>query len=71
MAKQKNTFEQNMKLLEEIVSKLENGDSPLDECITMYEKGISLSKECMKMLDNAEQKVKIISDGNTDDIIGE
>ena len=62
MAKTQKSFEDKLNMLEDIISKLENGDAPLEECISLYEKGITLSKDCIKILDEAEQKVKIISD---------
>ncbi len=55
------SFEQNLKELEAIIEKLESGDAGLDECINLYQKGIKLSKECSKMLEDAQQQVKIIS----------
>lgn len=66
MPKTKMTFEENLIQLEEIISRLENGEANLDECIEIYEKGINLSKECMKMLDNAQQKVNMVTKQNTE-----
>ena len=40
MAEKVNTFEKSIKDLEEIVVKLESGDSTLDESLTLFEKGI-------------------------------
>ena len=63
MAKGK-TFEEQIGELEEIVSKLENGDVSLDESLALFEQGIKLTKGCQKMLDTAEKKVKVLmSDG--------
>ena len=67
MPKAKNTFENNLVQLEDIIQRLENGEAKLDECIEIYEKGIALSKECMKMLDEAQQKVNIVAKQNTED----
>ena len=66
MAKSAKTFESKMEVLEEIVSKLERGEAPLEECICIYEKGVTLAKECMTMLNEAEQKIKIISQNEPD-----
>ena len=71
MAKEKKTFEENLQQLEGIITKLENGDAKLDECIEIYEKGIALSKECIKMLDDAQQKVNIVAQQNTQETDGE
>lgn len=55
-----NTFEKNLKELEEIVRALESGDVTLDEMLSLFEKGISLTKSCTKQLDKAEQKINIL-----------
>ena len=55
------TFEQAMKLLEEIVSWLEAGDVPLDQSMTLFEEGTKLSAYLSKLLDTAEQKVTMIT----------
>lgn len=57
------SFESAMARLEEIVRALENGNAPLDASLTMFEEGVSLVKLCNSKLDNAEQKVKILTLG--------
>lgn len=60
-------FEDAMKRLDEIVAKLEEDKLPLDEMIALYEEGVTLSRLCSEKLENAEQKVRLItrqSDGN-------
>lgn len=61
MAAKKNSFENNLKELETLISKLESGDAPLDECIDMFEKGVKLSDECLKMIDEAQQKITLLT----------
>ena len=59
------TFESAIARLEEIVKFLEKGNSSLDESLKLYEEGISLIRFCNNALDNAENKIKILSnDGN-------
>lgn len=58
------TFEQAMKRLEEIVSKLEAGDAPLDKSLALFEEGTKLSAGLADMLDKAEQKITIIRKQN-------
>ncbi|MDO4618479.1 MAG: exodeoxyribonuclease VII small subunit [Clostridia bacterium] len=53
-------FEEALKELETIVSQLESGEKTLDESIALFEKGITLSKTCNKMIDEAEQKVRVL-----------
>ncbi|ALC89994.1 exodeoxyribonuclease VII small subunit [Bacillus sp. FJAT-18017] len=51
------TFEQAMEQLELIVSKLEEGDVPLEEAISFYKKGMELSKLCHDKLKNVEEQL--------------
>lgn len=59
-----NSFESSIKELEQIVSSLEKGDCPLDEAVELFEKGVKISKECHKALNDAEQKIKILTETN-------
>lgn len=54
-------FEDGLKRLEEIVKMLERGDAPLDESLTLFEEGMKLIKNCGTALENAEQKLKILT----------
>ncbi len=58
-------FEDKVKELEEIVSKLENGESTLDESFNMYTKAMNLIKECDAELKNVKENVnKIVNENN-------
>ena len=46
MTKDKNNFETNLKKLEAIVDKLENGEVDLEESVKLYEEGMKLKKNC-------------------------
>lgn len=61
MAKEK--FEDALNKLEKIVSKLEDGDIPLEESLKLFEEGIRLSQFCNQKLDEAEKKVEILLKG--------
>lgn len=63
MAGKKLDFEQSMARLEEIVGLLERGDAPLDEAMALFEEGAKLMRECTKRLDQAEQKVTLLTAG--------
>ncbi len=54
------TFEEAITQLGDIVRKLDTGSTSLDEAMELFEQGIKLTKECNKMLDEAEQKVNIL-----------
>ncbi len=51
------TFEDNLKELSEIVSKLEKGDLALEEAVELYGKGVKISVVCREELDNAKLKI--------------
>ena len=61
MAKEKEmTFEEKIKLLEEIVKELEGGEMPLDEAIEKYTSAMKLAKECSDKLNEVSEKVNKI-----------
>ncbi|MCI8422426.1 MAG: exodeoxyribonuclease VII small subunit [Lawsonibacter sp.] len=62
-AKKKLVFEDAMSRLEEIISLLERGDAPLEQAMSLFEEGAKLLRECTKRLDEAEQKVTLLTAG--------
>ncbi len=63
---EKMPFEQAMKELESIVTRLEAGDVGLEESIAAYERGELLKKRCENLLKAAEtriEKIKLGADG--------
>lgn len=65
MAVKKQSFEQAMGRLEEVVNRLEQGECGLDEALKLFEEGAKLASQCNEMLDKAEQKVNILLNGET------
>lgn len=62
MAEEK-TFEENLQELQQVVSKLEQGDIPLEKALTEFQKGIQLSSELQETLKNAEKTLtKVMQD---------
>lgn len=57
MDKEKISFEQSIKRLEEIVKLLERGDAPLSESLKLFEEGTALISNCDVLLNEAEQTV--------------
>ncbi len=55
-------FEKAMKRLEEIVSKLEDGDISLDEAMKLFDEGTKLTSGCYDILKKAEQKITQLSE---------
>lgn len=68
MAK-KQTFEQAMEKLEQIVQDLESGDPSLDVAIQKFEEGIKLSKFCSKKLDEMEKRISVLLKNNAGEIV--
>ncbi|NLO81603.1 MAG: exodeoxyribonuclease VII small subunit [Clostridiales bacterium] len=55
------SFEESIKELEDIVSRLESDNLTLDEALRLFKRGINLSVHCNAMLDKAEGLIKILS----------
>ncbi|KXI27415.1 exodeoxyribonuclease VII small subunit [Paraglaciecola hydrolytica] len=58
------SFEQSMQELETIVSKMEQGDLPLEDALQNFERGIQLARLSQQKLKDAEQKVQILMSQN-------
>jgi exodeoxyribonuclease VII small subunit len=58
------SFEKKLSRLEEIVNKMESGELSLDDSLKLFEEGVKLSRECNKELNEAEQKVKLLTGVN-------
>ena len=61
MTKKKN-FEDSLKELELIVSKLESGDIGLEQSLEQFEIGTKLYKECKEQLTIAEKKIAVLTE---------
>lgn len=61
MSKKKN-FEESIKELEQIVSKLESGEMTLEESLDRFEAGTKLYKECKSLLSVAEKKIAVLTE---------
>ena len=64
-------LEKSMAELEKIVAELERGDLSLDKSLRQFEKGVRLSRECQAVLNEAEQKVQLLMDGEAQDMTAE
>lgn len=53
-------FETGIKRLQELVEKLERQDIPLEEAVNLFEEGMELSRKCAKILEAAEERVKVL-----------
>lgn len=66
--KDEENFEELMNELEDITNKLENEKLPLEDSVKLFEKGIEISKKCNKKLENAEKRITILLNANSDDM---
>lgn len=62
MAKKNDTYEEQIGKLEKIVEKMDNGEISLMDSMKDYEEGIKLCNKLYKTLNEAEGKIKIISE---------
>lgn len=55
------TYEQKIERVREIIAKIEDGETSLEESIRLYEQGTALLKQCETLLAEAELKVTTLS----------
>jgi exodeoxyribonuclease VII small subunit len=55
------TYEQKVERLKQIIGKIEDGNTSLDESIRLYEEGAALVRQCEKLLNEAELRVTTLS----------
>ncbi len=68
------SFEEMLKELESIVSRLESGNVSLEESLKLFERGVELYKECKRIL--REHQMKIVDvmkelEGEEEDAAGQ
>lgn len=74
MAENKNkemTFEEGMARLEQIVLNLEKGEVPLESSMELFTEGTKLSAYLQKKLDEAEAKVKKLTETDDGKVVAE
>ena len=55
------SFEESIKELTDIVTKIEQGRIPLQDSLQQYEKGMALIKHCRTILNKAEKRIEKIT----------
>ena len=55
-------FEKSLDELEQLVQRMEQGELSLDESLKAYERGVALYRRCQGALEQAELKVRLLSD---------
>ena len=58
-------LETSLDALEALVEKMESGDLTLEESLQAFEEGVRLSRQCQQSLQQAEQKVRILLEQNS------
>lgn len=55
-------FEQALDELERLVEQMERGEMSLEESLSAYERGVGLYRRCQQALEQAELRVRLLSD---------
>jgi exodeoxyribonuclease VII small subunit len=56
------SFEDALTRLEEIIHRMESGDSPLESLVKNYQSGVNLLKICRAKIELAEMKIKEVTE---------
>ncbi len=55
-------FEASLEALEQLVEQMERGEMSLEESLAAYERGVGLYRRCQSALEQAELRVRLLSD---------
>lgn len=55
-------FEKSLESLEQLVEKMEHGEMSLEDSLAAYERGVGLYRHCQTALEQAELRVRLLSD---------
>ena len=70
MAKKKElSFEENAKILKDVVSRIESEDLSLDTAIDLFSKGVDAAAQCKKTLEYANGKITELKKGKNGKLI--
>ena len=58
------SFEELQRELDDLVTKLERGDVPLDEAVALWRRGEELHRVCVERLDRAELAIEELRQGD-------
>jgi len=58
------SFEELQRELDDIVTRLERGDVPLDEAVALWRRGEELHRVCVERLDRAELEIEELRQGD-------
>ena len=63
----KTAYEKNMKKLEQITEKIEQGELDLDKTVELFEEGTKLAQECHDFLNKTELKINKLINTDSED----
>ena len=55
-------FEHSLDELEQLVEKMEQGEMSLEDSLAAYERGVGLYRRCQTALEQAELRVRLLTD---------
>jgi len=62
-------FEPALERLEAIVRELESGELTLDRSLALFEEAVALARECAAILDAAERRIELLTEGTDGDAV--
>ena len=60
-------FEHSLAELEQLVEKMEQGEMSLEDSLAAYERGVGLYRRCQAALEQAELRVRLLTDPDQPD----
>jgi len=60
------SIEETLKELENIIEKMEDRNSTLEETFSYYEAGMKMVKACSEKIEKVEKKIKVLSEEGQD-----
>ena len=60
-------FEHSLDELEQLVEKMEQGEMSLEDSLAAYERGVGLYRRCQAALEQAELRVRLLTDPDQPD----
>ncbi len=70
-SEQNPSFESALAELENIVTRMEGGQLPLEQSLSAYKRGAELLKFCQSQLADAQQQVKVLEAGALKNLAGD
>ncbi len=59
---EKKTFEQAIERMEQIISRLSDGNLGIDESVALYEEGVKLAAFCDEKIKEAQRKITLLQE---------